>query len=648
MDIPQLGTPLNNQQLELLNAIATNCRYTIIKMLINSQSGHPGGSLSTIDYLTILYTFIINQNNAPVVVSNGHISPAVYSILAELNVVDKKRVIENFRKANDVFEGHINREVDGIWYGTGPLAIGGSVATGFAHAQKLENSANNNSEKVYLIMGDGENQEGQAYEMMNYANKYKLNNLILFIDYNRVQLTASLDEVMPTNLKGHYEASGWEIIEVDGHNFNEMWEALNRAHQATKPVCIIGHTIMGKGISFMEATGKNDEATWHGKAPSPEQGTESLNEVTITEAQKQIIADFLSQNSSKIQTTHPGSSLKTNNINSGTPILYTSDTSTDCRSAYGAALKDLATLNPDVLAITADLEESVKTAGVKAVDPNRHIDVGIAEQHMVSLAGGLSLMGKVPFCSTFGAFMSSRAKDQARVNDINQTNVKMVATHCGLSVGEDGPTHQAIDDISSFLGFFHTEIIEPIDPNQTDRIIRYIAKTYGNFYVRMGRAKTPVIKKADGTPFYDENYEFKPGQADIIETGDKVTIVACGPMLAYAQKAIQELNLSGQIELIAVSSFRTLDTKTLATSLQKTGKLITIQDHNVNTGIGMLIDRLLAESGILAKRLHLGVKNYQLSGTADELYEKAGLGVNAIKEAISKFNWFIDKNKKTH
>jgi transketolase len=264
--------------------------------------------------------------------------------------------------------------------------------------------------------------------------------------------------------------------------------------------------------------------------------------------------------------------------------------------------------------------------------------VGIAEQHMVSLAGGLSLMGKVPFCSTFGAFMSSRAKDQARVNDINQTNVKMVATHCGLSVGEDGPTHQAIDDISSFLGFFHTEIIEPIDPNQTDRIIRYIAKTYGNFYVRMGRAKTPVIKKADGTPFYDENYEFKPGQADIIETGDKVTIVACGPMLAYAQKAIQELNLNGQIELIAVSSFRTLDTKTLATSLQKTGKLITIQDHNVNTGIGMLIDRLLAESGILAKRLHLGVKNYQLSGTADELYEKAGLGVNAIKEAISKFN----------
>jgi len=635
MDIPQLGTPLNNQQLELLNAIATNCRHTIIKMLINSQSGHPGGSLSTIDYLTILYTFIINQNNAPVVVSNGHISPAVYSILAELGVVDKQRVIENFRKANDVFEGHINREVDGIWYGTGPLAIGGSVATGFAHAQKLENSANNNSEKVYLIMGDGENQEGQAYEMMNYANKYELNNLILFIDYNRVQLTASLDEVMPTNLKGHYEASGWEVIEVDGHNFSEMWEALKQAHQATKPVCIIGHTIMGKGISFMEATGKTDEATWHGKAPSPEQGTESLTEVTITETQQQLITDFLNQNPSKIKTTHPGSSLKTNNINTGTPILYTSDTSTDCRSAYGAALKDLATLNPDVLAITADLEESVKTAGVKAVDPNRHIDVGIAEQHMVSLAGGLSLMGKVPFCSTFGAFMSSRAKDQARVNDINQTNVKMVATHCGLSVGEDGPTHQAIDDISSFLGFFHTEIIEPIDPNQTDRIIRYITKTYGNFYVRMGRAKTPVIKKADGTPFYDENYEFKPGQADIIETGDKVTIVACGPMLAYAQKAIQELNLSGQVELIAVSSFRTLDTKTLATSLQKTGKLITVQDHNVNTGIGMLTDRFLAESGIVAKRHHLGVKNYQLSGTADELYEKAGLGVSAIKEAIS-------------
>jgi len=634
MQIPKFGEKLTDQHIQLLEAVATSCRESIIKMVTNAQSGHPGGSLSMIDYLTVIYTFLINQTNDPVIVSNGHVSPAVYSILAELGAVNKTNAVANFRKPNDVFEGHINREVNGVWFGTGPLGVGGSAATGIALATQLKHDS---TKHIYLTMGDGELQEGQAYEMMNFANKYKLSNLTLFVDYNQVQLTDSLENIMPTNVQGHFEASGWEVINMDGHDYQAMWDALGKAHQSDKPVCLIGHTVMGKGISFMEITGQNHQADWHGKAPSVEMGAQAAAEVRPSSIQSELISDFLKEYPTKINTAKPGKHEAENStaINPGTPVLYKADTFTDNRSAYGKALGDLAKLNKNIVALTADLEGSVKTGSVKETDPARHIECGIAEQHMVSCAGGMSVDDFVPFCSTFGAFMSSRAKDQARVNDINHANVKMVATHCGLSVGEDGPTHQAIDDISSFAGFFNTQIFEPADPNQTDRIIRYVATTNGNFYVRMGRAKTPTITKTDGTPFYDTNYTFTPGQADIIRAGDKLTIMTAGPMLAFALKAIAELGIDG-IEVIAVSSFTPFDNQTILSSLKKTGKGITIHDHNIHTGLASYVSQALAQSQQTAQFINLGVAHYQLSGTETELYDKAGMGVEGIKRAISE------------
>jgi transketolase len=284
--------------------------------------------------------------------------------------------------------------------------------------------------------------------------------------------------------------------------------------------------------------------------------------------------------------------------------------------------------------MTADLADSVKTDGVKKAFPERHIECGIAEQHMVSTAGGLSLRGFVPFASTFGAFMTSRAKDQARVNDVNETNVKMVATHCGLSVGEDGPTHQAIDDISSFAGFFHTQILEPADPNQCDRMIRYVAATHGNFYVRMGRAKTPVLLGDDGQPFFGGSYEFKPGRADVLRTGARATVVASGAMVTYALRAIEAVG--GGIDLIVVSSFIPFDYETVVASAKKTGRVVTVQDHNVDTGLGSYVQEALFEAGVLVPVKRMGVAAYQLSGTADELYEKAGFSQRHIEEELKK------------
>lgn len=631
MKIPSLGEKLTTDQIQFLQTLSKSCRSSILEMVTNAQSGHPGGSLSSIDYLAALYAFIISQTSEKIVVSNGHISPAVYSILGEMGYIPKEEAIKTFRKSGSIYEGHITRHVDGIWYGTGPLGIGVSVASAFALGEKLKNT----SEKVYALAGDGECQEGQVHEMIHFAKQHNLNNLILFIDYNQVQLTASLKEIIDIDIEKTFLAGHWNVININAHDYSEIWSALSEAQNSDKPVVIIGHSIMGQGVDFMQQTGENHQADWHGKAPSKDQIIEPLKTLELSEEEAVELSKFC-QNHVKWKPTpakYP-QKLSPITVNKGTKIRYQADESVDCRSAYGKALLDLAKNNPNIVALTADLKGSVMTKFVDENLPQQHIECGIAEQHMVSTAGGLSLIDFIPFASTFGAFMSSRAKDQARVNDINYTNVKMVATHCGLSVGEDGPTHQAIDDMGSFLGMFNTHIIEPACPNQTDEIIRYIASHYGNFYVRMGRHKFPIITKENGEIFYDENYQYKYGKCDLIREGAKITVAASG---ACVHEALKARGQNSDIEIIAVSSIKKFD-DTLLNSIKKTKNLLTVEDHNTHSGLGSQIARELQIQNIkLEKFQMLGVENYQLSGTAQELYKTGGIDSEAIEKAVKSW-----------
>jgi transketolase len=327
------------------------------------------------------------------------------------------------------------------------------------------------------------------------------------------------------------------------------------------------------------------------------------------------------------------------NIYTGNPILYQPGTLTDCRSAYGQALLDLAKANPRVLALSADISESVKTSYVRDNLPKQHIEAGIAEQQMVSCAGGLSLSGFIPFCSTLGAFLVNRAKDQIRANDINETNVKVVATHCGLSVGEDGPTHQVVDDLSTIAGLFHTQIIEPADPNHCDRIIRYVASKYGNFYVRMGRHKVPILTKEDGSPFYGTDYVYEYGNCDILRAGTSLTVVVSGSLAGETLKAYNLLKndgLDGKAEIIIASSIKKF-TDNLVNSLQKTGRVLTIEDHNSFFGLGTAVADLILEKTLtISRREKMGVVKYMTSGTAEDLYSAAGLSSQKIAQKISE------------
>ncbi len=608
-------------------------------MTANAASGHPGGSLSSVDFLSLLYTFIISQTGEPVIVSNGHISPAVYAVLSELGFVSKKNVLSTFRRFNSLFEGHVARHVPGVWYSTGPLGTGISAASGFALAEQLRGT----KKKVFAILGDGESEEGQVYEMMNFSSKCQLSNLIVFMDYNRVQLSDSVKNIIPINPKKLFTAAGWTVIEVHGHDYQAMWSALRNAYSVQNtPVLLLGKTIMGKGVVGMENDGKKLKATWHGKAPTILEAQNMLETISLTREQQQLIMEFKKEQvrwkPKKVIIPKPLSRVK---MNTGKPIVYQPGELTDCRTAYGKALLDLAKQNSQVIALTADVAESVKTSFVKDERPLQHIECGIAEQQMVSCAGGLSLAGYVPFASTFGAFMTSRAKDQARVNDLNQTNVKMVATHCGLSVGEDGPTHQAIDDLGSMLGLFNTMVIEPADPNQTDRIIRYAASRYGNFYVRMGRHKIPVLTKEDGTIFFDEEYEYYYGRCDVLRSGTDITIAATGATVIEALQAYEELRTGGvSAEIVIVSSIKQFDAL-LIESIQKTKRLLTVEDHNTYSGLGSQLAYHLQLSQVLVNQFSmLGVDTYQSSGTARELYQAAGIDsggiVKKVREMMAK------------
>ncbi|MCC6643630.1 transketolase [Candidatus Peregrinibacteria bacterium] len=631
MYLPKLGENLSVENLRAMEIFAKALRYDILAMLKNSQSGHPGGSLSSLNFLMAIYLGVIAKTGEKIIFSNGHITPAVYGILAELGYVDRYDLIKNFRKIGSKFEGHVTRHVPGIWYGTGPLGIGLAVASSMAWDEKSRATGR----RVFATIGDGEAQEGEIYEAMNFAAKYALDNLIVFCDYNEVQLSDSIMKIMPINVAGHFAAAGWEIMEIDGHDNQKIWETLSRAYNGVgKPVLILAKTVMGKGVDFMEVEGLAHKATWHGKAPAPEQVDQVLSQFELSEEEQKVLSELRAE--VKWKPAIPELEWpEENGIDTGKPRLYTTAELTDCRTAYGMALLDLAELNAEVMALDADLRASVMTKFLAEKFPERHLECGISEQLMMSAGGGLSLSGRIPFVSTFGAFMSSRAKDQARVNDINQTNVKMVATHAGLSVGEDGPTHQAIDDMGSFLGFLHTRVIEPADPNQTDRIIRYIAKHNGNFYVRMGRHKFPIITREDGQPFYGEDYQYSYGRTDLIRDGANLTVVATGAAVYEALEAWKVLAEKGKpFKLVAVSSIKQFD-QNLAEHIKITGKVLTIEDHNLKSGLYSQVASFILEQGLEVKWFKgLGVKEYQLSGKAEELYANAGFFRKNIVEYI--------------
>ncbi|ANQ52973.1 transketolase [Thermosipho sp. 1070] len=610
-----------------LKNISKQCRADILTMTTVAGSGHPGGSMSSIDLLVTLYSFANifpndpwNENRDRILVSHGHISPAVYSTLSAYGFINRDDVLSGFRHPGSIFEGHITRGIPGIEWTTGNLGQGLSAGVGMALAAKLKKQQHH----VYVLMSDGESAKGQVTEARRTAKKYNLDNLTVIIDYNDIQISGRARDIMYVNIKEEYEAAGWNVIEIDGHDFEQILSALKIAKNDKNPTVIIAHTIIGKGVSFMEDTPK-----YHGKPLSLDEYKKALKELGISidinkyiEMRKKI---DISEHK-KIYLKYPIS------INTGKPIIYKEKI--DNRTALGNAIADLATLNDNVIAIDCDLKSSVKLDKLDQVKPESLIEIGVQEHNAAAIAGALSAEGFVTFFADFGVFGIDETFNQHRLNAINNTNLKVVVTHCGIDVGEDGKTHHALNYISAPLSWFGFKVIVPADPNQTDKVIRYIATQYGNYVVAMGRSKIEPITKSDGSIFYDENYEFEYGKIDVIRDGEEIVVITYGSVLPHALKAVDELEKEGiKVGLLNVSCPYDLDEEILSRYARK--KVVVFEDHNIYNGLGTLLESKLFNLKIIPEKfVKVGIDRFPVSGNSKYLFDIYGLDSQKIKETI--------------
>jgi transketolase len=306
----------------------------------------------------------------------------------------------------------------------------------------------------------------------------------------------------------------------------------------------------------------------------------------------------------------------------------------------GNALTSLAQANnkagqpPVIVGISCDLEGSVKMDGFHKHSPQAYLELGIQEHHAAGTAGAMSCEKFVTFFSTFGSFAVSEVYNQNRLNDFNHSNVKVVATHVGLDVGEDGPTHQCIDYLGLMKNYFRFSVFMPADPNQTDRIIRHIAVQPGNHFVGMGRSKTPTITREDGSIYYDADYVFTPGQADWLREGTDATIITYGALTPACIEAWKLLKQAGKsVGVLNMASLLPLD-KDAVLAAAKRGPIVTVEDHHVETGLGASAAAVLIDNGLAPKMKRLGVQQYGGSGKPSDLYKQQGLDAESIAKTV--------------
>ncbi len=626
---------LPEEEIKRLKELGRRCRGDIIKMTTVADSGHPGGSMSSIDiYLTVFSNANIdpkdpwNPSRDRIIVSHGHTSPGVYSTLGELGFFKIEDAIAGFRYYDSPFEGHITRGIPGVEWTTGNLGQGLSAACGMALAAKIQGL----DYHVFALMSDAEQAKGQVAEARRFAKKFGLSNITVVIDYNDAQISGHARNVMFVDIKAGYESDGWRTIEIDGHDYAQIYDAIKYAiENQDKPTAVIARTIMGKGVSFME-----DDVAYHGKALSLEEADKALKELGI----ENDIQKYLEKRKTFSM---PHFEIKPYEvkIETGKARLYKADQSIANRDAFGHALADIGVENAKsngtpVAVIDCDLKPSTKTDLFERVSPDLFFQAGVQEHNAAVVAGALSSQGVITFFADFGVFGIDETYNQQRLNDINHTNLKLVVTHVGTDVGEDGKTHHCVDYMGALRNIYNFKLIVPQDGNQTDRAVRFMAKAWGNYALAVGRSKIPVITKEDGQVFFDENYKFVYGECDLFRKGEKITIFSTGQTSHIAVKAADELLKEG-IKVTVIGVPTPFELPEWIGEYISSKYVITFEDHNANTGLGSIIPQFAVDKGIYPKKfVRLGLLGYTKSGAVKDLYRIEGLDSESLKKKVKE------------
>ncbi len=646
-----------------LMEIAKDIRALSIMAITAAGSGHTGGVMSVADIAAVLYFKIANhdpsnpewEDRDRICWSAGHKAPALYASLGLSGYYDPDNVVK-LRKLFSGFEGHPNGfKLPGIEASSGSLGQGLGLAIGSALNARLEVK----SYKIYCIMGDGELNEGSVWEAAMSAGHYKLDNLIAIIDRNGLQIDGTTSEIMEIEpLADKWASFGWEVVEVDGHNIDELVEVLEKAPVSEgRATVIIANTIKGKGISFAE-----NVCGYHGICPKDGiTGIESL-ETALTDIGSSIFDMDKAEELLEIANNYQNEVNK--KVNSALPSFskdYWWNSQIDMkvemipnRNGFGLALERLGE-DPRIVALGADITDSIKMSSFYNNHPeraNRFFSMGIAEQNMTSVAAGLAKEGKIPFIGSYGVFITGRNWDQIRTTVCyNNYNVKIACAHAGISVGPDGATHQALEEISNLYYLPNMKLTVPADSVEAQKATEAIAFIDGPATIRYAREATPAIT-TENTPyqFGTANIIRYRGRKDsFIDSFDTVlsseyksededlTIIACGPIVTEAMRAAyilkEEQNL--EVRIINIHTVKPLDKDAIISAAKDTKMVLTCEEHQVG-GFGNIIAGIISENKDINERFRLemiGVEDrFGESGQPWELMKVFGLVAENIAE----------------
>ena len=612
--------------LELLAEKARRLRIHSLRATTTAGSGHPTSCMSAAEIMAALFFHAMkfdpanpNANHGDrFVLSKGHAAPVLYAALAEAGVFPVSR-LATLREFSSELEGHPTPLVPGVDAATGSLGQGLSVGAGLAlGAKKIEKV----DARVYVLLGDGEVAEGNVWEAASFAAHYALDNLTAIVDVNALgqsQRTMYLHDTEPYRRK--FEAHGWHAEVIDGHDIAAVAAALDRAKLTTgKPQAIIARTEKGHGVSFMA-----DKDGWHGKAASKDELAKAIAELGgAPEASGEPAADD-GRSYARANLPQPA------DFPAPAPPDYQLGQLVATREAYGTALAKLGAVNPSVVAIDADVQNSTFAETFRKQFPDRFFQGYIAEQNMVSAGVGLAARGLTTFVATFACFLA-RACDQIRMAGVSRSNLNLCGSHCGVSIGEDGPSQMALEDLAMFRAIPNSTVLYPCDAVSAERLTEAMARRSGICFLRTSRPKTPVLYGNDeqfpipGFKVYKQSAE------------DRVTIIGAGITLHEALKAHDELKSRGiSSRVIDLYCVKPLDGAALGAHVAATGgRLITVEDHYLEGGLGEAVIAALAEAGLApATYARLAVRQVPHSGKPDELVDAFGISARHITSAAA-------------
>ena len=610
---------------DFLKQKATNLRIHSIISTSEAGSGHPTTCLSAADVVSALFfhamrydtTDAQNPNNDRFILSKGHAAPLLYAAYAEVGIIPAEK-LRTLRQIDSILEGHPTPRFEWTEVATGSLGQGLSLGLGMALNGKYLDTSDY---RVYVLLGDGETAEGGVWEAAALASHYKLNNLIGIVDVNAIgQSQRTMYDFDVDTYCQRFEAFGWQAIGIDGHDFDEILPALDQAKASDeKPTMIVAKTFKGKGVSFLE-----NADNWHGKAVAEgEELDKALAELGPLQSDAAIQIE--SPDAVNSGADRPG-------VTECEPPDYPVDEEIATRSGYGAGLAKLGSANPYVVALDGDTKNSTYADQFMELHPNRYFEMFIAEQNLVGAGIGLAKRGKIPFVSTFAAFLS-RAYDQIRMSAISQTNIKYVGSHCGVSIGEDGPSQMGLEDIAMFRAIPEAAVLYPSDAVAAERLVAEAAAYKGIVYLRTSRPKTSIL--------YDANEKFPIGGCKVIRESDadKVTIVAAGVTLHEALKAHEILAEEGiAARIIDLYSVKPIDKEALQKAASETNNtLITVEDHYPEGGLGDAVLDAVAIQGVCVHKL--AVTGIPRSGKPEELLEYHGISADAIVEKVKRLQF---------